>query len=272
MTELGTTPLTGRTILIRPGDAKSVTAESLARLGARVVAWPQIEIGDPQSFDALDEALNNLFGYDWIIFRNVHAVEFFAHRLEQLKHQASDLDSLRVLAVGDATSEKLSSLRVHVDIFASQSSAKTLVAEIENYLGSREIIAQMNFLNLRAANSAEILSQSLEELDARVDRVVAYRTVADSSRLVQSSTLLRGGGIDCVALLESGAVEELATMFDGDDLNELFRGITVVAKGQDIAREAAQFGLNPRIIAGTELTQSLTDLIVNYFSMHSVDA
>ena len=105
-----------------------------------------------------------------------------------------------------------------------------------------------------------------------MDRVVAYRTVADSSRLVQSSTLLRGGGIDCVVLRESGAVEELVTMFDGDDLNELFRGITVAAKGQDIAREAAQFGLNPRIIAGTELTQSLTDLIVNYFSMHSVDA
>ena len=58
--------LSGRTILIAPSALRALVVE-LDRYGARVINWPEIEIGDPESFTALDEAIENLFGYDWLI-------------------------------------------------------------------------------------------------------------------------------------------------------------------------------------------------------------
>jgi len=87
--------LAGRTVLIASSAPQSLTAE-LEGVGARVLSWPRLDIHAPETFAALDEAIENLFGYDWLIFRNLSAVTFFLARFQGLGHQISDLDSVRV--------------------------------------------------------------------------------------------------------------------------------------------------------------------------------
>ena len=53
--------------------------------------WPEIEIGEPESYVTLDEAIENLFGYDWLLFLNANAVEFFLRRFHQLGREVSDI-------------------------------------------------------------------------------------------------------------------------------------------------------------------------------------
>src|SRR5260370_16906100 len=99
--------LAGRTILIAPSGERALTAE-LTRHGARVITWPKIEIIDPESFAALDEAIQNLFGYDWLVLANPNAAGFFLRRLQNLGHEISELDALRFCALNDATRQQLS--------------------------------------------------------------------------------------------------------------------------------------------------------------------
>src|SRR5687768_13260334 len=76
-------PLAGRTGVIRRAlaQAEEFVAE-LGKFGARVIACPTIEIDEPESFERLDEAINHLYGYDWLVFTSVNGVDYFLRRLK----------------------------------------------------------------------------------------------------------------------------------------------------------------------------------------------
>src|ERR671932_1697308 len=117
-------PLEGRTVMITRALAQSAEfAAELEAFGARVVACPTIEIVPPESYAQLDEAIDNLFGYDWLVLTSTNAVEHFLARLEALGKDVSELDSLRVCAIGEATAERLVPSHVHVDFGPEKSRA-----------------------------------------------------------------------------------------------------------------------------------------------------
>src|SRR5436305_14304453 len=109
-------PLSGRTVMITRARAQAAEfAAALESFGARVVSCPTIEIVAPESYAQLDEAIENLFGYDWIVFTSVNGVEHFLRRLEAAGKDTGELDDVRVCAIGEATSERLVAAHVHVD-------------------------------------------------------------------------------------------------------------------------------------------------------------
>lgn len=256
--------LAGRTILIGPGKEEPGLEQSLTREGARVISLPEVQICEPQNFYALDEAIESLFGYDWIIFRNIHAVEYFLRRFHQLGHETHELDSLRILAVEGAASDTLSSSQVHTDLVVAGETEDAPVTTLRSYLGEQGAIARLNFLNICAANSREMLSERLEELDARVDTVVAYRTVArESSALAQLGALLAGGGIDCFAIQKRGDLEQLAELFDTGDMGRLLAPLRAVCLSDELASDATNFGITGPVSSDQKTIQSLTNTIIN---------
>ena len=99
-----TQPLAGRTIVITRAAAQAAEfVSALEAFGAQVLLCPTIEITEPENHDLLDEAIEHLYGYDWIIFTSVNGVEYFFRRLVQCGHQVSELDKLHVCAIGEAT-------------------------------------------------------------------------------------------------------------------------------------------------------------------------
>src|SRR5258708_30767868 len=123
--------LSGRTILVAPGDINLGLTPELSRHGARVITWTKIEIIDPESFAALDEAIQNLFGYDWLIFGNPNAAGFFLRRLQNLGHEISELDAVRVCALDDATRQQLEELDVHVDLVCEKLATESIMTSLE---------------------------------------------------------------------------------------------------------------------------------------------
>ena len=77
-----TKPLEGRTVI---GTRAASQAEELTKLledfGAKVIACPTIEIRELENYERLDEALDHLYGYDWLILTSANGVEFFIKRL-----------------------------------------------------------------------------------------------------------------------------------------------------------------------------------------------
>jgi uroporphyrinogen III methyltransferase / synthase len=261
-------PLAGRTIVITRARAQSVEfAAELERLGARVVSCPTIEIVEPESYALLDEAIENLYGYDWLIFTSVNGVDYFLRRMETRGHERSELDELRVCAIGEATADQLREARIHVDVIPEQFKAEGAFSAIEAYVGGREGLDRLNFLIPRAAIARDYLPKALEEAGARVDVVPAYRTVRpQTSERGRVEALLAGGAVDCITFTSSSTVVNFAQLFDTTDLSQLLDGVRVACIGDITAGTAAEYNLRTDILPDEYTIPALTRAIANHYS------
>ncbi|HKP71547.1 MAG TPA: uroporphyrinogen-III synthase [Pyrinomonadaceae bacterium] len=261
-------PLRGRTVVITRALAQSAEfAAALEAYGARVVACPTIEIVEPESYALLDEAIENLYGYDWLIFTSVNGVDFFMRRLGQRGRDVSELDDLRVCAIGAATADRLRDASVHVDVVPAEFKAEGVFDALASYLGGREQFDRLAFLIPRAAVARDFLPNALEDAGARVDVVPAYRTVppktTDRARV---EALLVGGGVDCITFTSSSTVTNFAQLFDTTDLGEVLRGVRVACIGDITARTAADYDLQTDIQPAEFTTDALARAIAAHFA------
>lgn len=260
-------PLAGRTIVItRALSQASEFAAELEAYGATVIVCPTIEITDPDSYTRLDEALDHLYGYDWIIFTSVNGVDSFLRRANLQQHEVSELDDLRVCAIGEATAERLRVAKVHVDLVPAQFKAEGVFAALEQFVGGREALRGLNFLIPRAAVARDYLPKELEAAGARVDIVAAYRTVVPENVDRGRLAAMLAGSADCIAFTSSSTVRNLAQLFDTSDLRQTLAGVVVACIGDVTAATAHEYGLSPRIQSEEFTVPALAKAIARYFS------
>jgi uroporphyrinogen III methyltransferase/synthase len=260
-------PLSGRTVMITRARAQAAEfAAELESFGARVVECPTIEIVPPPSYAQLDEAIEHLFGYDWLVLTSANAVEHFLARLEALGKDVSELDSLRVCAIGEATTERLIAAHVHVDVIPEKSRAEGVFAALEHYLGGREHFEGLNFLLPRAAVARDFLPSAIEEAGARVDVVTAYLTVRpETTDRARTEALLVGGGVDCVTFTSSSTVNNFAQLFDTRDLRPLLTGVRVACIGEVTAQTASEYGLRADIVPAESNVRKLARAVAEFY-------
>ena len=253
----------GRTILLS-SRLSDVEPELRAR-GLSVMTWPELAIRPPQSFAALDEAIENLFGYDWLILVNEDAAHFFLERFNKQEHDVSELDSLRVCGIGEATAALLEEAHVHVDVIATNVSASAVVEQIEAYVGGRESLRRLNCLIPQSSIGRDYLTHELQEADARADVIVAYQTVAanDATRLSALQSLLLTGSVDAVVFADESDLSNLARLFDTNDLGRLLRSVTVFLTDERAVMIAAQMGLASAVISKSSSREEMVDALLN---------
>lgn len=261
-------PLSNRTVVITRARAQAAEfAAELERYGARVITCPTIEIVEPESYQPLDEAIANLYGYDWLIFTSTNGVEHFLRRLAAHGHDTSELDELRVCAIGEATAERLRQASVHVDLIPDQFKAEGVFAALEQYMGGSERLRGQNFLIPRAAVARDYLPRALEAAGARADTVAAYRTVQPhSAERGRVEAMLKGGAVDCITFTSSSTVNNFAQMFDATDLSELLKGVAVACIGDITAATAALYGLRTTIQPAEYTTPALARAIADHYA------
>jgi uroporphyrinogen-III synthase len=256
--------LTGCTVLISPTGTREITTE-LERYGARLLTWPKLDICALDNCDALDESIANLFGYDWLIFRNINAVDFFLRRFQELGHEISELDLLRVCGVGEESVYKLEASQVHLDVIPDRLSSQATFGAIETYAGGRDALRGLNFLIPGAGTSRDYPAEALQDAGARVDLVTTYRTCsANGSALARINVLVTGGGIECVAFTTSAEVREFAAVFDANDLNRLVDGIAVACIDETVVQTLAGFSLTADIVPKESTVPALAQAIGFY--------
>jgi uroporphyrinogen III methyltransferase / synthase len=266
-TESATPTLDGRTIVITRARAQADEfVTELERYGARVIVCPTIEIAEPETFEHLDEALNHLYGYDWLVFTSVNGVDHFLRRFETTGHALSEIDELRVCAIGEATAERLTNARIHVDLVPSEFKAEGVFTALIDFVGGREALGGLNFLIPRAAVARDFLPRALEEAGARVDIVTAYRTVLPGDVDQGRITAMLAAGTDCIAFTSSSTVRNLAQLLDNQDLSATLKGVAVACIGDVTAQTAAEHGLQVDIQPEQFTIPALARAIAEYFS------
>lgn len=263
-------PLAGRTVVITRAlaQAKDFVSE-LEKFGARVIACPTIEIDDPESFERLDEAITHLYGYDWLVFTSVNGVDYFLRRFKASGHDVSEIDELRVCAIGDATAERLRQAQLHVDVIPHEFKGEGVFEALIQFVGGLEPLSGLNFLIPRAAVARDFLPKALEEAGARVDVVPAYRTVLPDNQDRGRISAMLAGGADCIAFTSSSTVRNLAQLFDTQDLSAVLEGVAVACIGNITAETATEHGLRTEIQPEQSTIPDLARAIADYFDQKS---
>src|SRR5581483_6015791 len=99
-----------------------------------------------------------------------------------------------------------------------------------------QLLSGLNFLLPSANITRETYQDRLEEVGARVDAVITYRTTSDADALAQ--------------------------LFDTADLSQLLREITIVCADQQIEVAVQGFGIAPILKPSAPANNSLSDLIL----------
>ena len=202
-------PLTGKTILVtRAQQQAGKLSDALREQGASIIELPVIEIVPPDSYKPIDDALQQLGVYDWIIFTSANTAQVFAERSRMLGVKLDAISNLKTVAIGSATAAAMTEQGIKVDLIPDRYVAESVVDALENRVrGSRILLA-------RAKIARDIIPEALTHAGARVDVVDAYQTVvpADSAQRVREIFGRSACVIDAVTFTSSSTAKNFVTL------------------------------------------------------------
>src|SRR5258708_26124569 len=178
-------PLFGKKIVVTRDQGQSpLLADPLEELGAEILFVPVIQIADAAKINRmdgvhhaaslLDQAVQRLDTYDWLIFTSANGVRHF---VEALDKSDRDLRALRakICTIGPATRAAVEALHLRVDGMPPEYVAESLVEAlaVEDLRGKRVLLP-------RAAGARDLVPVALTERGAILDVGEACRTSTPS--------------------------------------------------------------------------------------------
>jgi uroporphyrinogen III methyltransferase/synthase len=159
-----TKPLLGKRILVtRAREQASDLVDMLEEKGAGCIECPTIAIRPPEDMSGIDNAIDNLDSFDWIVFSSANGVRFFFDRLFESGKDIRALGNIHIAAVGSSTAEELKALYLNIDLVPDVFRAEGLVEEF-----SKLDMAGKRVLVPRAKVARQALIDGLEAMDAVV--------------------------------------------------------------------------------------------------------
>jgi uroporphyrinogen III methyltransferase/synthase len=205
-------PLFGKRIVVtRPRQQNVSLAERLGELGAEVLVQPAIEIAPPQDWTLVDEALDRLDQYQWVVFSSANGVQFFLDRLEQCHGDVRRLGLAKLAAIGPGTAEELAKYRLRADLVPGEYRAEALADALVSHASGEK------FLLIRASRGREVLAEQLVAAGKQVEQVVVYQSTDVQRPEPDVAAALAAGKIDWITVTSSAIAQSLVRLF-GDDL------------------------------------------------------
>lgn len=252
-------PLFGKGVLVtRPPDQAPALSSLLAAQGAEPVECPTLEIHPPESWTPVDEAINALSTYDWVIFTSVNGVQFFMRRLWFHQKDVRSLAGLHVCCIGPRTKEEAVCWGLAADLVPKDFQAEGIL-EAMGRLG----VKGQRILIPRAKVAREILPDQLKAMGATVQVVQAYQAVPPAVEVAPIRERLRKGEIHYLTFTSSSTVRNFCRLFDNrQELQELTRNITVAVIGPITAETVQEEGLSVDVVALENTVPALVDAII----------
>jgi len=218
-----------------------------------------LEIRPPVSYEALDQALNHLEDYDWLILTSANSVRALAERGAALGIEPQRFSGIKVAAVGEGTATAAREAGFNITFVPGLYVAESLVEELAGRIAGQRILL------VRAAVARDVIPDALRAAGARVDVVEAYRNVIP----VAASGLLRealAGGVDVATFTSSSSVTNLAEAARAAGLEWPFAGVPAVSIGPITSRTLRELGWEPAIEAKPSDISGVISAVTQLFS------
>ncbi len=203
-----------RVVVTRPSEQADALTEPLIALGADVLVQPAIEIGPPPDWTAVDQALDELANFDWVVFSSANGVQRFLNRLFERGFDLRHLGACRLAVIGPGTAHRLSQYHLNVDLSPETYRAESLADALLS-----QAAAGARFLLIRASRGREVLAEELSAAGGNITQVVVYQSSDVTAADPQVASALAAGEIDWLTVTSSAIARSLVQLF-GDQLRK----------------------------------------------------
>jgi uroporphyrinogen III methyltransferase/synthase len=210
-------PLFGKAVLVtRPRHQAGEMARALEELGAVAVTMPAVEIAEATDWAPVDDAIERLATFQWLVFTSRNGVNAFLCRLLSKGRDLRALGGLKLAAIGPSTAEELMDFYLRADVVPPEYNSEGLVEALRDHVrGQRVLLA-------RADRGLELLRDELGKV-ASVEQVAVYsqRDAAPDTEVVRR---LNEGEIEYVTLTSTNVAKGVIAALDE-------RGLALVRQG-----------------------------------------
>lgn len=253
-------PLFGRRFLLtRPREQAASFAQMLQLQGAETICIPTIEITDPESWQPLDDALQELNSFDSLILTSANGVNNLFKRLAANNLDVRSLAGIQIVAVGTKTAQSIEKYGIHPDLIPANFQAEGILEALlkQGAEGKR-------FLYPRAEISRPLLIEQLQKAGGTVVAPVAYRTIAPEKGEEMIRHLLDSGEIDAICLSSSSTFDNLQAML-GDDLKSLLGRAELFSIGPLTSATIRKYGYTVALEPESSTLDDLVTAMIDHY-------
>jgi uroporphyrinogen III methyltransferase/synthase len=241
-------PLLGRRVgVTRPEHQSEGAIRELVHLGAEPVIMPLLEIAPPRDWSPVDQALDSLDAFDWLVFTSANGVDGFLGRLWERGRDLRSLTGLRVAAIGPATADRLASYHLRADVVPDEYRAEGLVEAL------REEVRAQRVLWAGADRGRDVLQKGLESAGATVEKIVVYQSRDIEALSPDVVAHLSRGEVDWIPLSSPSMVRRLAQLLPEAAKPHIGATIRLAAISPVTAEAARELAL-PIAVEATDYT------------------
>ena len=253
-------PLLGRRIVVtRARQQASDLVRKLTGVGAECIQCPTIKVAPPSDWAPLDQAIETLDQYAWIVFTSVNGVDYFFQRLSDKGLDVRALGHIKTACIGPATADRLRSWGLFSDIIPKNYRAESVVEAF-----ATTPIKGLKILLPRAMEARSVLPEELTRMGAAVNEVTAYETrqVADAADSMLAD--LENGVIDMVTFTSSSTVKNFHRLLPKDRIDRLMERVIVASIGPITSQTARDLGFQVAIEAQSYTIAGLVEAIIDH--------
>ncbi len=223
--------LTGKTIVLtRAQEQQFEGYRLLEELGATVLGLPALVITDPDQWGPLDDALQELESFHWIVFSSGNGVKAVEARLGRLnKSLANRPSSLRIAAVGKKTAGYLEQIGARADFIPPNYVADSLVEHFPvSGWGLKMLLPRVQ------SGGREFLPEAFRSAGAHVIEVAAYQSCCPETIPTETAMALKKGEVDLISFCSGKTAKHTAKLLKkslGNNWKDQIQQVKIISIG-----------------------------------------
>ncbi|KKJ00792.1 uroporphyrinogen-III synthase [Prochlorothrix hollandica] len=254
-------PLNPHTILVTRSASQSPQFRQLLEAqGSTVLEMPALTIGPPSSWAALDQALDRIQEFQWLILTSANGVTAWFERLAAQGITLDQCPSLKIAVVGQKTAAVLQRYGKTPDFIPPDFVADSLVSHFPEPLRDQSVL----FPRVETGGRT-LLAEEFRQQGSTVTEVPAYESRCPSHLEPPIAAALAQGRVTVVTFASSKTVtyfNQLITAQFGESAGDLLRGMAIASIGPQTSHTCRDLWNRVDIEAQDYTLEGLTAAIV----------
>ena len=208
-------PLWGKTILVTRSAGQSSQFKALLEAeGATVIEMPTLVILPPSTWEPLDQAIEHIQSFDWLILTSANGVNFFFKRLFEQGKSLQSLTGIKIAVVGKKTAAILKKQGITPDFIPPNFVADSLVEAFPDPLNQKRVL----FPRVETGGR-DILVQEMLSQGAEIVEVPAYESGCPETIDPQVLMALKHQKIEIITFASSKTVQNFWQLIQPHDID-----------------------------------------------------